>query len=249
MTSLNSSPPTSKNSPMKNSIKLNSPYYLKLKHHILLNPINNIYNLSPTINSNKNIFKKKVDSPLSFIETQKLKKTSSKIRKLKPSRKLSFYKRNNNNNTTQNIINYMNKNDKYQRNNNSPLMLNLKSPMNLYLAQSKLIRSTSNINKYSVRSSKNSHFNSLRNSNALYNNSQNKKLRVKSSPEDNNHLIVNRKDIKNYRGNYSNLSLNPSLNKISVDFNSTKNSSKKFGKFIVPNKNFSIRANSNDYIK
>ena len=249
MTSLNSPPSTSKNSPMKNSIKFNNPYYLKLKHHILINPINNIYNLSPTINYKKNIFKKKVDSPLSFNETQKLKKTSSKIRKLKPSRKLSFYQRNNNNNTTQNIIKYMNKNDKYQRNNNSPLMVNLKSPMNLYLAQSKLIRSTSNINKYSVRNSKNSHFNSSRNSNALSNNSQNKKLSVKSSLEDNNHLIINRKVIQNYRGNYSNLSLNPSLNKISVDFNSTKNNSKKFGKLIFPNKNFSIRANSNDYNK
>ena len=110
-----------------------------------------------------------------------------------------------------------------------------------------MIRSTSNINKYSVRNSKNSHFSSSRNSNALSNNSQNKKLSVKSSPEDNNHLIVNRKVIKNYRGNYSNLSLNPSLNKISVDFNSTN--SKKFGKLIFPNKNFSIRANSNDYNK
>ena len=218
-----------KNSPIKNNININNPLYSKLKHQILSN------NLSPSIIYKKNIFKRKFDYPLSYNENQKLKKTSSKIRNLYSNRKLSFYK-SNNNNTTQNLIKYIRKSDKYIRNNPSHLRVNLKSPMNLYLAQSKLIRSTSNVNKYSVRISKNSNFNSSRNSNIISNNSRYKKISRKSSSDDN--IVINSNNVRNYKKNYSNLSLNPSLNKISFEFFSNKHNSMKFGKLVFPNKNF-----------
>ena len=187
--------------------------------------------------SNKKINNKKLNSPSNLKNVCPLKSVNTTIK--------------NNFNNYQNLLkqSLYDKNSNYKSNSSplkSSIINNIKTPIDLYLSQSKLFKSPIKSLRHSFNKIDNKDLlKASRNSNINTQNSS-KKITKKSSIEDNTISFPSRNSLRNSQNNLNKKHLNKNNNFYSVNKNNhlTKN-----GKLVFPNQEISTKANSNDYNK